>query len=293
MAARWTGRGAAAAADDARPAVAGEAGVDRHLLGRAVILDLVVDEVRHAAIALGDDDVVGAEHAGHARERRHEFGRADAAIGAVGERARLQLLAAEDGDLGRCHAHHGAAVGIEGEGADDGQAGPAGALDGGRELVLRRHGLDPDDVGAALGEGVGLLGERGGALGDGERAERLEQLAGRADVAGDHDLAAAAGALVVGDAAGDAGGQLVQLGDAVLGLVQLQAIARAAEAIGEDDVGAGRDHGAVQRLDAVDVIDVPQLGRVAGEQAHVEQVGAGGAIGQQEGPLREQAGEAV
>ena len=122
------GRGAAAAADDARPAVAGEAGVDRHLLGRAVILDLVVDEVRHAAIALGDDDVAGAEHAGHAGERGHQLGRADAAVGAVGERARLQLLAAEDGDLGRRHAHHGAAVGVEGEGADDGQAGAAGAL---------------------------------------------------------------------------------------------------------------------------------------------------------------------
>ena len=38
------------------------------------------------------------------------------------------------------------------------------------------------------------------------------------------------------------GGQFVQLGDAVLGLVQLQAIARAAEAVGEDDVGAGGDH---------------------------------------------------
>ena len=162
-----------------------------------------------------------------------------------------------------------------------------------RELVLRGHGLDPDDVGAALGERLGLLGEGGGTLGDGEGAERLEQLAGRADVAGDHDLAALAGALGVGDAAGDAGGQLVQLGDAVLGLVQLQAIARAAEAVGEDDVGAGRDHGAVQGLDAVDMLDVPQLRRVAGEQAHVEQVGAGGAIGQQVGPLREQAGEAI
>ena len=85
-----------------------------------------------------------------------------AAVGAVGERARLQLLAAEDGDLGRRDPHHGAAVGVEGEGADDGQAGPAGALDGGREFVLRRHGLDPDDVGAALGEGMGLLGEGGG-----------------------------------------------------------------------------------------------------------------------------------
>src|SRR5262249_23183417 len=61
-------RGAAAAADDAGAGVAGEAGIDRHLLGRPVVLDLTLDVVGDAAVALGDDDVAGAEHAGHADE---------------------------------------------------------------------------------------------------------------------------------------------------------------------------------------------------------------------------------
>ena len=45
--------------------------------------------------------------------------------------------------------------------------------------------------------------------------------------------------------------------------------------------------------DAVDVIDVPQLRRIAGEQAHVEQIRARGAIGEQVGALGEQAGETM
>ena len=69
---------------------------------------------------------------------------------------------------------------------------------------------------------------------------------------------------VVGDAAADARGELVQLGDAILRLVQLQAIAAAAETVGEDDISAGGDHGAVQVLDAVGMIDVPQFRRIAG-----------------------------
>ena len=47
--------------------------------------------------------------------------------------------------------------------------------------------------------------------------------------------------------AGDLGGLLVQLVHAVLRMVQLQPVARAAEGIGEDDVGAGIDEVLVQR----------------------------------------------
>ena len=49
--------------------------------------------------------------------------------------------------------------------------------------------------------------------------------------------------------AGDLGGPPVELVDAVLRVVQLQPVARAAEGIGEDDVGAGIDEILVQRRD--------------------------------------------
>jgi len=51
-------------------------------------------------------------------------------------------------------------------------------------------------------------------------------------------------------------------------------------------------HGAVQRLDAVDVIEVPQLRRVADSSPMSNRL-VRWRHGQQIGPLREQAGEAI
>ena len=67
------------------PASTREADIVGHQLGRAGIVDLVADEIGHAAIALGDDDRLGPRR-GHVEERREEVGGADAAIGADGER---------------------------------------------------------------------------------------------------------------------------------------------------------------------------------------------------------------
>ena len=52
-------RRAAAAADHAGTGIAGKSGVGGHDLRRAAIVDMAVAILRNAAIALGDDDVVG------------------------------------------------------------------------------------------------------------------------------------------------------------------------------------------------------------------------------------------
>ena len=248
--------GAAAAADDAHADVAGQARVVGHQLRRAVIADLAVVEIGNPAIALGDHHVAGLRRARHVEQRRQQLGRADPAIGAVGDRAGLERMEHRH-RLGRGHPHHGAAVGVEAEGGDDRQAGGGGTGDGGRDLVLRRHGLDPQHVDPAIGQGARLLGEGLGAVRDGERAERLEQLAGRTHGAADHDLAAGLGALGIGDASADPGRSLVHRLHPVLPLVQLEAVPAAAEAVGQHDVRAGLDHGAVQGLDPVGMVEVP------------------------------------
>ena len=69
--------------------------------------------------------------------------------------------------------------------------------------------------------------------------------------------------------------------DAALGLVQLEAMAVAAEGVGEDDVGAGIDELLMQRAHLVGLIDVPELRRVACTEPAFEVVGARRPVGQQ------------
>ena len=71
-------------------------------------------------------------------------------------------------------------------------------------------------------------------------AERREQLPGRTDRAGDDDRAVRR----VGHRPGDRRRRLGQLEHPVLGAVQRQPVAVAAERVGEDDVGAGVDESA-------------------------------------------------
>ena len=87
----------------------------------------------------------------------------------------------------------------------------------------------------------------------------------------------------VSDLAGQARRGAVQLTNAVLCVVKLQTVARAAKAVGQDYVGTGRHHATVQIDQAFGVVDVPQLWRIAGLQAQREQIGAHGAIGDQIG----------
>ena len=108
-------------------------------------------------------------------------------------------------------------------------------------LLGRRHRLDPGDVGAA-GDRPSICSRKAAPRLVGEPAERREQLAGRADRAGDDDRPRRR----IGDVAGDRRRRLGQLEHSVLGPVQRQPVAVAAERIGEDDVGAGVDEALVQ-----------------------------------------------
>jgi hypothetical protein len=145
------------------------------------------------------------------------------------------------------------------------------------------HGLYPQHVGAALGQRLGLFGIGGGALGHGQLAERHVHLAGRTHGAADHDIAAG----FRDHLAGQARGGRVELGHPLGCAVQLQAVAGAAEGVGQNDVRAGVDEGAVLAAHLVGLVDVPQLGRVTGGQPGREEVGPGGAVGEQPGPLGE------
>ena len=187
-------------------------------------------------------------------------------------------------DVLRQQAHHGAPGGVEGAGIGVGQADPDGCFGGGPDLVRGGHGLDPGDFGAAGLQALDLLGEGIDGFVVGQRAERYQQLAGRSDRAGHDHLAAG----LVGDGAGDLGGTLVQLEDTVLRVVQLQAVAGAAEGVGEDNVGACLDEIPVQVRDRLGRGLVQQFRCLAGGQAHGEQVRAGGAVGQQHALFRDQ-----
>ena len=75
--------------------------------------------------------------------------------------------------------------------------------------------------------------------------------------------------------------RLVELEHAVLGVVQLQPVPVAAERVREDDVGARVDERPVQLLHPFGMVDVPELGRLARLEAHLEVVRAGRAVGEQ------------
>ena len=123
----------------------------------------------------------------------------------------------------------------------------------------------------------------------GHGAERDEQLAGGADRAADDDLAGRR----IGDFACDLGGLPVQLEHPVLGIVKLEAVAGSAEGIGQDDIRAGIDEILVQLDDTVRVRFEPHFRRLAGFEAHVEQIGAGRAVGEQDAFFSKEVGEGI
>jgi hypothetical protein len=84
-----------------------------------------------------------------------------------------------------------------------------------------------------------------------------------------------------------------ELRDPIGRLVQLQPIARAAECIGENDVGAGLDESTRQFRDAVGMLAIPQLRRVPGLQASMKQVASGGAVRKQPRALGEQGCQSI
>ena len=282
-------RGAAAAADDTHPGVKRQAGIVGHQFRRAGVVDLTVHVFRDAAVALGDQHVGGVLGLFQVEDGSHQLRGAGAAVAAEGDGARFQFVS-QGSELCRRHPHHGPPVGVEGEGDGVGQGGGLGAHDGGLHLVDGGDGLDPGEIGAAGGEALGLLGEGRCAFLDGQRPQRLKEIAGRAHGAGDDHVLPSA---FRDGAVGQLGGGLVDLEDLVLGAVQLQPVGGAAEGVGEDDVRAGVDEGAVVAHHIVRALQVPELRRVAVLQAHGEEVGAGCTVGQQPGAGFQQVGQAV
>ena len=107
-----------------------------------------------------------------------------------------------------------------------------------------------------------LLGERRARAVRRQEAERLHQLAGRAHGTGHQAVA--------GRFAREPRAGLVELGEAVLEPVERQAVARAAERVGRDEVAAGIDIRAVNREDDVGPLCVPALRRAVREAGLVQ-----------------------
>jgi hypothetical protein len=87
--------------------------------------------------------------------------------------------------------------------------------------------------------------------------------------------------------------RLVELADPGLGGMQLEPVGVAAEAVGQDDVGARLDELAMEVDHAIGVVDIPELGAVAGFEPAPEEPGAHAAIGQEHAALVEQRAEGV
>ena len=271
-----------------RARVKGEPGVLRHELRVATVLDHAVDVLRNPAVALGDDHIGVAGGPGQIQHPHHGFRRSEPAVGAEGV-GRGGHGAAQRGELGRREAHHGAAVGVEAERAHHRKTGDVRPGERGFDVLVRRQGLDPEQVRAAFRERAGLGGKCRAAFVYRQFAERREELAGRAHGTRDDDGAIA----LVRYPPRDAGGVNVELGHPVLASMQRQPVPVPPEAVGEDDVRAGRDEVPVQALDPIRVLDVPRLRGVARAQAHVDEVGARRTVGEQPGSGGEQAFEDV
>ena len=279
--------GAATAADDACPGIHGHSCIVGHQFRRAGIDDLVASDFGNAAICLGNDDRrrIGS---GHVENRGKQIGCADAAIGADGNE-RSGLAGQCRGHAGGGEAHHGLACRVEGSGDDIGHTDFNRSCRGRLDFVDGGHGLDPDDVDAACLEPLHLLDEGLFCLFLGQGAKGNQQFPGRAYRARDHDGASRG----IGDFAGDPGGLLVEFEDAILGVVQLEAVAIAAKGVGQDDVAAGIDEILMQLADVLRLFIIPEFRRMAGGKPHLEQGGAGCAIGKQDAFFFKQAGEQI
>jgi hypothetical protein len=138
-------------------------------------------------------------------------------------------------------------------------------------------------------QGCRLVPEGGLGGGRVERSDRCQDLAGGPDGARHDDRPRCR----VGRLPRHPRRCLVELLDPGLGGMQLQPVGVAAEAVGQDDVGARVDELAMEVDHTVGVVDVPELGAVAGFEAAPEEARAHAAIGQEHAALVEQRAEQV
>ena len=164
---------------------------------------------------------------GELREDRRHVLEARAAIGSDGRGA---LLDRERDDLAVVVPIIVARPPVEGEREHEREIGrPADAFDGRRGLQLAEHRLQHEQVGAARGQCLGLLGIRLGRLVVRQQAERLAQLPRRAERAGHQHVGADRLARQLGRAP-------VDLGRLICERAVGESDARASERAGEHDV---------------------------------------------------------
>ena len=125
--------------------------------------------------------------------------------------------------------------------------------------------------------------------GVGQGAHRLHDLTRGADGTCNDHLTLGS----IGHLARQFGGDAAQLMHAVLRVVQLEAGGIGAEGIGQEQIAARIHRETIELGDLGGLVGVPQFGRVARHQPHVEQIGARGPIGEQCALFSEKIGECV
>jgi len=136
----------------------------------------------------------------------------------------------------------------------------------GLHLFQRAHRLDQKEVHAAGGQRRGLFGKSRPRVGRGQRPQRLEQLSGRADVAGhQHRMAGR-----VRHGSRERGPRAVELRHATCLAMPIQPVARAAEGVSGDHLRARVHVGLIDPADHVGALDVPGLGRARLQSGRVQ-----------------------
>jgi len=146
---------------------------------------------------------------------------------------------------------------------------------GSANFFNRRHGFNPCNIGPALFETEHLVDEDFNRVFFRQRAKRREKITCRTNGTGDNNRTTS----FVSHRARMGSGKLVNLARAVLHIMQHQATTIAAEAVCENDIRPGIDKALMQRLDAVGLINVPDLRRFPRDKTHFEKIGPRCAVG--------------
>ena len=278
---------AATAANDRGPGIAGQHRIIGHQRGGAVIMDMAVMVFRDPGIAFGNHRLVRAG-SGKAQDGAQQIGRTNPAIGPESD-GFVGDFSNQPDHFSAGQAHHRAASGIKAHRAAPGHIGQREGFGGGAELFGGTDGFDPQHIRATGFQPLGLFMEHLHRPVMGQGAHRCHDFAGRPDRACHHHDPAR----LVSDIAADFGGDPVDLAHAAVKAMQFQAGCIAAESVGQKQITPCRNRALIQGSDPVRVVHIPHFRRVARHQAHIEQGGAGGSIGQNPVAGRKQAGKSV
>ena len=271
--------GATAAADNGSAGVQDRFHGPGKLVGSHIEDRFAVLDARQSGVALGHDEgAVVRRKLFHERRQLHGPQRA------VEPHGRGAQSRQRRGGDGRRRAEEGPAVLAEGHGGEHRQRRAFHRSEHG-SLGFQQvgHGFHDDEIAARRLGGAGLFGEDIEGLVEGEGAQRLEQGAGRSDVAG-HERRS--GRPRVGRS------RRVHLGHRGIGARELQAVG--AEGVGGDAVGAGFHVLALDGHDGLRMREVQQVRHlVDGMEASGLNKRAHAAVEQQVGAPGQSLGQAV